>query len=172
MVELLGGDLKVNSTHGKGSDFHFVLKFDFPTIDQQIHKENSIPIFNKSHKILLVEDTPLNQLVATELIKKYMPGSIIHLAENGQIAIDKISLEPFDLVLMDVKMPVMDGITATKKIRLSEVNRIKITPIVGLTANAIDEQIQECLKSGMNDYVTKPIDPKDLFTKIKKQLES
>lgn len=96
-----------------------------------------------------------------------MPGSIIHLAENGQIAIDKISLEPFDLVLMDVKMPVMDGITATKKIRLSEVNRIKITPIVGLTANAIDEQIQECLKSGMNDYVTKPIDPKDLFTKIK-----
>ncbi|MBK7811707.1 MAG: response regulator [Saprospiraceae bacterium] len=172
LVELLGGDLKVNSTHGKGSDFHFVLKFDFPTIDQQIHKENSIPIFNKSHKILLVEDTPLNQLVATELIKKYMPGSIIHLAENGQIAIDKISLEPFDLVLMDVKMPVMDGITATKKIRLSEVNRIKITPIVGLTANAIDEQIQECLKSGMNDYVTKPIDPKDLFTKIKKQLES
>ncbi|MBK9272082.1 MAG: response regulator [Saprospiraceae bacterium] len=171
LVEILGGKLTVKSKHGEGSEFFFSIHMEAKANETQSIGETQKLVFKNSYKLLLVEDSPINQLVAIELIKKHMPGTVVDLAENGQIAIEKLNNNIYDLILMDVKMPVMDGIMATKLIRKDHRQKAQSIPIIGLTANAISQQITECLDSGMNDTVTKPIDPVDLFYKLKKQLE-
>jgi CheY-like chemotaxis protein len=90
------------------------------------------------------------------------------IAENGLFAVEKIKSKNYDLVLMDVKMPVMNGIEATISIRNMEDEYFKNIPIIGLTANAIPQQIRECINSGMNDCITKPINADELVNKISK----
>jgi PAS domain S-box-containing protein len=110
-------------------------------------------------RILLVEDNELNQEVALELLRE--AGLIVDLAENGQLALDQLAREDYDLVLMDMQMPVMDGVTATLEIRkqptLSEL------PVVAMTANAMQADRDRCLAAGMNDHIAKPIEPEDLW---------
>ena len=115
-------------------------------------------------QILLVEDNEINQQVASELLKQ--ANVVIDIADNGQIAVDKVNQNHYDLVLMDVQMPVMDGYTAAKTIRQNpQYNQL---PIVAMTANAMEGDKERCIDAGMNDHVAKPIDPKDLFQALAK----
>jgi len=110
----------------------------------------------KGARVLLVEDNDFNQQVATELLSDM--GVVVELAENGAIAVAKVKEAPWDLVLMDMQMPVMDGVTATRAIR----DLGKTLPVVAMTANAMESDRQRCLDAGMNDHLAKPIDPDEL----------
>jgi PAS domain S-box-containing protein len=103
--------------------------------------------------ILLAEDNPVNQLVAVALLEKW--GHHVQVVENGQLVLDAMAGKRFDLVLMDVQMPVMDGLETTRQVRKREVNRR--TPIVAMTANAMQGDKEDCLAAGMDDYISKPI---------------
>jgi len=113
-------------------------------------------------RILLVEDNILNQEVATELLR--YAGFVVDLAENGRIALDRIRTTPYALVLMDMQMPVMDGLTATLELRKEE--RFQDLPVVAMTANAMQRDRDRCLAAGMNDHVAKPIEPESLWNAL------
>jgi two-component system, sensor histidine kinase and response regulator len=115
-------------------------------------------------RILLVEDNELNQEVAVGLLEDAQVT--IDIAENGAIAVEKVQTTPYDIVLMDMQMPVMDGIEATRQIRSDE--RFLVLPIVAMTANAMAGDRERCLAAGMNDHIAKPIDPDELFRVLSK----
>ncbi len=119
------------------------------------------------NRVLLVEDNSINQQVATELLKN--SGLLVDLAENGSIAVDMVKREGtnYKLVLMDIQMPVMDGYEATKKIR-----EFSSIPIIGLTAHAMPEKKKKCLDSGMNDHISKPINPDIMNSTINRWIET
>jgi PAS domain S-box-containing protein len=121
----------------------------------------------KGSRILLVEDNDLNQEVATELLQD--AGFIVDLAENGQIALDKIRAADYDIVLMDMQMPVMDGVAATQEIRKEA--RFKDLPVVAMTANAMQGDREHCMAAGMNDHVAKPIEPENLWKALLKWIK-
>lgn len=114
--------------------------------------------------ILLVEDNEFNQQIATELLAD--AGFKVDVAENGQKSIEMLNERPYDIVLMDMQMPVMDGTTATREIRKYE--RFRDLPIVAMTANVMEADIEKCLEAGMWDHISKPIDPDELFGKLLK----
>ena len=118
----------------------------------------------KGARILLVEDNDLNQEVAMELL--HDAGFVVDLAENGQIALDKVRAVDYDLVLMDMQMPVMDGVTATQEMRKEK--RFQNLPVVAMTANAMQGDRDRCMAAGMNDHVAKPIEPEDLWKSLLK----
>jgi len=113
----------------------------------------------KGARILLVEDNDLNQEVAIDLLRD--AGFIVDLAENGEIAVRMVATAAYDIVLMDIQMPVMDGLTATRAIR--KLPGLAQLPIVAMTANAMEEDRRRCLDAGMNDHVAKPIEPENLW---------
>jgi two-component system sensor histidine kinase/response regulator len=117
-------------------------------------------------RVLLVEDNDLNQQVAGELLED--AGFVVQIAEDGQIAVDKVlgAAEPWDIVLMDMQMPVMDGVAATVEIRKTV--GAALLPIVAMTANAMQQDRERCLAAGMQDFVTKPIEPADLWQALLK----
>jgi two-component system sensor histidine kinase/response regulator len=115
-------------------------------------------------RILLVEDNELNQEVATELLSD--AGFVVELADNGAIALQRVQDHPYDIVLMDMQMPVMDGVTATREIR--KLGRFDALPIVAMTANAMQADRDKCLAAGMVDFVTKPIEPDELWRTLLK----
>ena len=121
----------------------------------------------KGARILLVEDNELNQEVATELLRD--ADFVVELAENGQIALDKIRVADYDIVLMDVQMPVMDGVTATREIRKEA--RFNDLTVVAMTANATQGDRDHCLAAGMNDHIAKPIEPEDLWKALLKWIK-
>jgi len=114
--------------------------------------------------ILLVEDNEFNQQLATELLVD--AGFRVDVAENGRVSIEMLDKSPYDIVLMDMQMPVMDGVAATIEIRKDE--RFKDLPIVAMTANVMEEDLKKCREAGMLDHIGKPIDPDDLFGKLLK----
>jgi len=116
----------------------------------------------KDAQILLVEDNDLNQQVAIELLKE--GGFAVDLAENGSEAVRMVGEKPYDTVLMDMQMPVMDGVAATREIRKDR--RFAELPILAMTANAMQGDRELCLEAGMNDHIAKPIDPERLFTAL------
>lgn len=118
-------------------------------------------------KILIVEDNELNQEVATGLLVDC--GFEVHIANNGQEAVDMVKKENYDVVLMDMQMPVMDGVSATVEIRKEA--RFANLPIIAMTANAMIQDQEKCTKAGMNDHVTKPIDPDNLFAALLKWIK-
>jgi two-component system sensor histidine kinase/response regulator len=113
-------------------------------------------------RILIVEDNDINQQVARELLED--AGLVVDVAANGQIALEMVQRVFYDLVFMDVQMPVMDGITATREIR--KVHWLGKLPIVAMTANAMEQDRRRCIEAGMNDAVIKPIDPQELWDKL------
>jgi len=121
----------------------------------------------KNARILLVEDNDLNQEVGLELLRD--AGFVVDLAENGQIALDKMRSEEYALVLMDMQMPVMDGVMATQEIRKDA--RFKNLPIVAMTANSMQSDRDRCIAAGMNDHVAKPIEPEDLWKALLKWIK-
>ena len=121
----------------------------------------------KGARILLVEDNDLNQQVALELLRD--AGFVVDLAEDGQIALDKLAVADYDVVLMDMQMPVMDGVTASKALRLDP--RWDALPVVAMTANAMRADRERCLAAGMNDHIAKPIEPEDLWKALLKWIK-
>jgi signal transduction histidine kinase/CheY-like chemotaxis protein/ligand-binding sensor domain-containing protein len=165
LLEQQGGSIKVESTPGIGTRFTALLPYTMGQITVETMKEEPIKL-PSGLRILLVEDTPFNQLLAVELIKKYLDNAEVTLAENGKVALELLDQHDYDLVLMDVKMPVMDGLTATKQLRLSGRPEVQKIPVLGLTANAIPQQLEECMLAGMDEVVTKPLEHRELLKKI------
>lgn len=121
----------------------------------------------KGARILLVEDNALNQEVASQLLRD--AGFIVDLADNGEVAVEKVKQTFYDMVFMDMQMPVMDGVTATRDIR--KLPQFESLPIVAMTANAMESDRQRCLDAGMNDHISKPVEPEDLWKVLLKWLK-
>ncbi len=174
LVEQQGGGIILTSQVGQGTSVSFWLDFLLPEED-----ENAKRIVNKldlsklqNITVLLVEDTYFNQLLALELLTTKVEGIQIEVAENGQIALDKLVSNTFDLILMDVKMPVMDGLEATRRIRAFSLDHpSRNIPIVGLTANAIPDELEKCTQAGMDYWVTKPIQADELLSAMQQAIE-
>ena len=176
LVELMGGDIGVESTPGQGSRFHFTASFATPDASQvaasqrgdlqaKAFDEAGVVDRIRGLRVLLVEDNAINQMLAEELLGT-VAGTQVTLAENGQEALDRLDEESFDIVLMDVQMPVMDGITATRKIRAQA--RFDRLPIIAMTANALQRDRADSLAAGMNDHINKPFEPVELFSALAK----
>jgi PAS domain S-box-containing protein len=168
IVEKMGGEISLESILGQGSRFYFTCWMGAPAEEL---KETQVPIveacdIGNNMKILLVEDDPVNRVVLEKISKKR--GWSIVSAENGQQAVDFYKQQAFDLVLMDVQMPVMNGYIATHKIRSYEYSQGKRTPIIAMTAFAIDNDVEKCFEAGMDDYVTKPVDFEAFYVMIKR----
>jgi CheY-like chemotaxis protein len=118
----------------------------------------------RGSRVLLVEDNDLNQEVATELLRS--AGLVVEVADNGQIAVEKVQAAAYDIVLMDMQMPVMDGLSATRIIR--QMPQFEHLPIVAMTANAMQSDREACRAAGMDDHVAKPIEPRELFQALLK----
>lgn len=166
IIELMHGKLQLASTLGEGSRFFFdimLTKTDSP-ISIPSHATVNTPVSVEGKKLLLVEDNKINQLVAGKLLEKF--GYAYDIAENGIEAVDKASSNHYDAILMDCQMPVLDGFEATKRIRQSEQAKSAHTPIIGLTANALEGDREKCLACGMDDFTTKPIKLEELASKL------
>jgi signal transduction histidine kinase len=165
LLQLMGSEVKVQTQLGKGSTFHFELEFE--CVKPEEKEADVLAILEhdlRGARILLVEDTPFNVLFATQLLEGW--NAVVDVAENGRIAVEKMRFQPYEIVLMDLQMPEMDGYTATRKIREFNAH----TPIIALTASAstdVRDKISEC---GMQDYVTKPFNPNDLFLRLRKSI--
>lgn len=178
LVALLGGTIQVESPSsrtGKGTCFSFDLEFNknLKAIVDDVDYEFDIDtrlrnlrrIADKS-KILLVEDNPVNQQITLAILDK--AGLHADVVENGELAIAAVNDQQYSLVLMDLQMPVMDGLTATRKIRESE--KGSGLPIVALTAQVLAGDRESCIQAGMNDYIPKPIKPELLYSTLYKWL--
>ncbi len=137
-------------------------------ITRQIAAKTSVCAAGRSLRILLAEDNPVNQRVAVGMLEKR--GHKVHAVDNGCEVLQAMAEETFDLILMDVQMPLMDGFAATANIRKNELGTGRHLPIIALTARAMTADRESCLQSGMDDYVTKPIDPEQLTTAIERTL--
>ncbi|XMB85204.1 ATP-binding protein [Mycoplasmatota bacterium WC44] len=163
LVEMMDGKISISSEVGRGTTFKFDISVN--KIDSNIPLEKVIPLCasNYDRKILIVEDNNVNSLLIEELLKANNLKNIT-ISVNGEEAIDEIRNGDFDIVLMDIQMPIMDGIEATKYIRKEFPN--KKLRIIALTANVLKEQINEYISVGFDDYVSKPIDVNVLLNKI------
>ena len=170
IIESMGGHIAVSSEPGKGSAFIFSVRFKInkqPLADAEMHSQRITPhATNPSQKsILLAEDNRVNQLLVHKLLSPYNIEPVI--AENGQDVLILLENNHFDLILMDVQMPLLDGITTTRLIRKYVAERI---PIVGMTAYVLPNEIEKCYAAGMNDHIPKPIDEQHLLNVIKKYI--
>ncbi len=162
LVEKQGGTIDVKSKIGVGSTFSFTLSFE--KTKDEVALETEIVVLDpaiKALKVLIVEDVPLNQLLIRTILDDF--GFSCDVAENGKIAIEKLQTQPYDIVLMDLQMPEMNGFEATEYIRNTMKSNI---PIIALTAYVTAVEVEKCKAVGMNDYITKPIDEKSLYEKI------
>lgn len=160
LVSVMGGSVSCSSREGEGSTFSCVIPFKRSKYAKQISLAPVAPIESRpleDTKVLVAEDDLVNQRYITRLLEKM--GCEVVLAQNGLEAVDALKAEEFDIVLMDIEMPVMNGIEATKAIRLEETGCINPNvPIVALTAHAMWGDQQRCLHAGMDDYLTKPVE--------------
>jgi signal transduction histidine kinase/FixJ family two-component response regulator len=160
LVTVMGGQLQVTSTPGTGSTFFFVVKFPRVTHeDVKPDEEEPRETVRRRLRVLVADDNAINRMVTERMLQR--GGHTVALAENGLQAMEMTLAGRFDLVLMDVQMPEMDGLAATVAIRRAEATAHR-TPIVGLTAHAFRGDRDRCLDAGMDDYVAKPVRREEL----------
>lgn len=173
LVQLMGGELKVSSQPGKGTNFFFTLEFskgEQKTIADAPQSKSSTQLNNLDGiQILLVEDQEFNQFVAKRLLE--LLKARVEIASNGKIAIEKLEQNSFDVILMDIQMPVMDGIEATHYIRKRMSKPKCDIPIIALTAHALKDDEQKYYSHGMNGYLSKPFKSEILAEVIRKTIE-
>jgi len=170
LIELQGGTIIIESEQGKGSIFRFAITFGITEKGGQPQKPELPETYTglEGKKILVAEDNKINFFVANKFLVGW--GIKVTHAENGQIVLDILEKEMFDLILMDLHMPVMDGIEATRIIRKSKNPKIQNIPIVALTAAIMSESHDKIEDLHINDYVLKPFKPHDLFERIRKHI--
>ncbi|MGL4942112.1 MAG: ATP-binding protein [Thermoguttaceae bacterium] len=166
LVNLMGGEVSVTSTPGVGTTFQFTARFKNGDPNFIASSVGSSRVVHDLHwaKVLLAEDNKINQIVAQELLRAY--GINLTIANDGLEAVELVKNNDFDLILMDVQMPNMDGLEATRAIRKLDKPGIGKLPILAMTAHAMQSDHEQSLAAGMNDHLTKPIDP----TKLRKAL--
>lgn len=166
LVDLMGGEINVVSEFGKGSTFYFTADFGIADIDAdkvKVSELDSRALKSISGaKVLLVEDNEINQQVALELLKNIQLSA--DTANNGKEALEKVRSTAYDAILMDIQMPVMDGLTSARNIR----DMGKTMPIIAMTADAMEEARRKSQQAGMDDYITKPVNPIELYQALVK----
>ena len=189
----MGGQIRVESAVGHGSTFHFTARFGLQrhlaqrrdttardTLSQQEkravlstqlplarlrrRRAEPFPTRRQRYRILLAEDNPVNQKILLRLLEKH--GYTVTMANNGRKALAMLEQEQFDLALMDVQMPELDGLTVTTAIRQREQQTGVHLPIIAMTAHAMDGDRERCVEAGMDGYVSKPFRAADLFAAI------
>lgn len=168
LIELQGGQIEVQSEENKGSAFHFTIKYQKSAVKEEQESggkdEVQIPEHIEGLNILLVEDNVLNQVLAKKVLSDWKWN--VEIAENGLIAIEKVKEKDYDIVLMDIQLPEMDGYEATRHIRTKLPLPASQVPIMAMTAHAISSEKEKCLKAGMNGYISKPFNQETLYSKI------
>ena len=175
LVELMGGTLSCTSELTKGSCFTFTLPLPIINshsctpyaLEHAVQKPEELVAHLHGKHILVAEDNDINQIIAQEVLEK--AGFVVEIAENGKIAIEKIMANHYDLVFMDIQMPEIDGLEATAQIR--KIPRLHHLPIIAMTAHAMVGDKDKSIEAGMNDHITKPLNPFDLFSTIAKWLD-
>ncbi|MDG4596956.1 MAG: PhnD/SsuA/transferrin family substrate-binding protein [Candidatus Contendobacter sp.] len=171
LANLMGGEVGVESQAGVGSTFWLTARLgrvaespaSADVVDAELASADQILAQRyRGARLLLVEDDPINQEVAVDLLRAV--GLTVDVADNGLIAVEKVRAGAYALVLMDMQMPVMDGLAATQAIR--QLPDAATLPILAMTASAFDTDRQRCLDVGMNDYVRKPVEPNQLYTTL------
>jgi len=176
IIMQLGGKLHELQTQEKNQVFLFTLPFkesgsvNLKGVNESAGKKATPDTSDyleklKESNVLLVEDNTINQKIVVLSLNKYIKN--IDVANNGKEALDKFGTSRYDIILMDVQMPVIDGFVATKKIREIEATTNSHTPIIAITANALHGDREKCLASGMDDYISKPFQVEVLVDKIK-----
>ncbi|MXV51734.1 PAS domain S-box protein [Pedobacter sp. HMF7647] len=169
LIELYGSEIFVNSEVGKGSEFSFEIKFKRnKTLKPELKHPKEEDKRQMQGIVLVVDDNEINRLLAKKMLSKW--GLQTDFAENGREALEKIGRQSYDIVLMDIQMPVLNGIEAARQIRTLPGQYFSELPIVALTASIMNEQIEDIKKSGMDDYLLKPFSVDALFEKIDKYL--
>jgi PAS domain S-box-containing protein len=164
LAEMMGGSIGVESQEGAGSRFWFTIAAPRGELAAKtIEVDEASDAESPAKRILIVDDVAVNRELVSAMLAQF--GHVLVEAGDGQSAVDAAMNQPFDLILMDLQMPGLDGIAATRAIRASsELNRT--TPILAFSANVFEVQTDSCRDAGMNDHISKPIDPTELLTKV------
>ncbi|MBU1364990.1 MAG: response regulator [Gammaproteobacteria bacterium] len=175
LAEHMGGTAGASSTLGKGSTFWFTARLKkgsqpqaSTSCAQPDDAESRLRRSFPGRRILLVEDEPINREIAREILSD--AGLLVDTIDDGAQAVDRVRRERYDLILMDIQMPTLDGLSATRQIRALPHGRE--VPIIAMTANAFAEDQARCLAVGMNDFIAKPANPENLFTTVLRWLEN
>lgn len=169
LVEMMNGKIHVESTEGQGSTFSVMLSFDAgENLENESVKEELSKEKEHNYSILLAEDDKVNQKVIKRILENQ--GHSVHIANNGIEVVEMYQKGSFDLILMDIQMPEMDGIEATKRIRILD-EKGKRIPIIAVTAHALQGDRERFLSNSLDEYVTKPINSNELFSVIEKVME-
>ena len=169
LVNIMGGDLKVKSKQGKGSTFYFTIqlqKAEIPQIETVINKKSNDKNQGlKGLNILLAEDNQINVMVVKRYLNQW--GAECDAADNGEIALQRVWSKDYDMILMDLQMPVMDGYEAARQIRMMTGHRAHV-PIIAITASLVGDIKESVMASGMNDCLSKPFKPNELYEIVEK----